>query len=71
MPKASDVHGSMTDLLRQAIRQAPSVNGVAVRARVQKTSLIRFLRGDQTLRLDMAERLADYLGIECVWRKDK
>lgn len=31
---------------------------------VARASIMRFARGSQSLRLDMADRLADYLGLE-------
>ncbi len=55
----------MTDLLRKALAEAESLNSVAVATGVQKASLIRFLRGEQSLRLDLADKLAAYFGIEC------
>jgi plasmid maintenance system antidote protein VapI len=61
--KAKHEQLTMTELLRQALTEADSINGVAVKADVQKTSLIRFLRGEQSLRLDMADRLAKHFGI--------
>lgn len=68
MPKA--IKGkTMTELLRQALADAGNKYAVAKATGVQKTSLIRFLRGEQSLRLDMADRLALHLGIECYWRK--
>lgn len=59
----------MTELLRQALAEAESLYAVAKATGVQKTSLIRFMRGEQSLRLDMADTLAAHLGIECIWRK--
>ena len=56
---------TMADLLRAALAEAKSLNSVAVATGVQKASLIRFLRGDQTLRLDAADRLATYFKIVC------
>ena len=61
----------MTMLLRQALKEAESLNGVAKATGVQKSSIVRFVNGEQTLRLDMAERLADYFGIECIRRKER
>ena len=58
----------MTELLRQALNEAQSLYAVSKATGVQKTSLIRFVRGEQSLRLDMADRLAAHLGIECVRR---
>ncbi|MCY2952639.1 MAG: hypothetical protein NTU53_11800 [Planctomycetota bacterium] len=60
----------MTELLRQALMQADNKYAVTKATGVPKASLIRFLRGDQSLRLDMADRLAAYLGIECIRRND-
>lgn len=54
---------TMTDLLREALAEAESLNSVAVATGVQKASLIRFLRGEQSLRLDMADRLAAHFGL--------
>lgn len=55
----------MTELLREALTDAESLYGVAKATGVEKASLIRFLRGEQSLRLDMADRLAAHLGIQC------
>ena len=52
------------ETLKQALTEAESLNSVAVATDIQKASLIRFLRGEQSLRLDLADRLADYFGIE-------
>ena len=54
----------MTELLREAIAEAPSLNSIQEAIGVQRASLMRFARGEQSLRLDIADRLADYLGIE-------
>lgn len=63
MPKASKGKATMTGLLRQALTEARSLYAVSKATGVQKTSLIRFLRGEQSLRLDMADRLAEYFAI--------
>ncbi len=59
----------MTELLRQAVKEAleagQSLREIARKSGLQHPPLLRFLRGDQSLRLDKAEMLADYLGIEC------
>ena len=57
---------TMTDLLRQALAEAKSLNSVAVATGVQKASLIRFLRGEQSLRLDIADKLAAYFGFQVI-----
>ena len=55
----------MTETLRQAIREAglPMLT-LATETGIQRASLIRFARGDQSLRLDIADRLAVYFGLE-------
>jgi plasmid maintenance system antidote protein VapI len=55
----------MTELLRQALTKSESLYAVAKATGVQKTSLIRFVRADQSIRLDMADRLAAHFNIEC------
>lgn len=59
----------MTELLRQALSEATSLYAVTKATGVPKASLIRFLRGDQSLRLDMADRLAAHFGL--VLKKDR
>lgn len=54
----------MTELLRQALKDAPSIRGVARETGLHHPALIRFARGDQSLRLDLADRLAEHFGIE-------
>jgi plasmid maintenance system antidote protein VapI len=56
---------TMTDLLREGLLEAPSLYAVAKATGIQKASLIRFKRGERSLRLDIADRLAAYFGIEC------
>ena len=54
----------MTQALRQALAESKSLYAVAKSTGVQRASLIRFLRGDQSLRLDKADVLAAYFGIQ-------
>ena len=57
---------SITDVLRQAITQTDmSFKALERETGVKRQSLMRFVRGEQSLRLDMADRLAAYFGIEC------
>jgi len=58
-------HKTMTELLRAALAEAESIRGVERATGVKNPSMVRFLRGDQSLRLDMADRLAAHFGIEC------
>jgi len=62
-----DSKPTLSDVIREALREATksqSIRAVARATGVPHPSLIRFLRGDQSLRLDMADRLAAYLGVE-------
>lgn len=56
---------TMTELLRNALGTADSIRGVAKAAGLNHASLVRFVNGGQSLRLDLADRLAAYFGIEC------
>jgi len=54
---------TMTDLLRDALAEAPSLRGVERATGVKHQSMMKFLRREQSLRLDMADRLAAHFGI--------
>jgi plasmid maintenance system antidote protein VapI len=56
---------SMTDTLRRAILESgkPLIE-LERETGVQRMSLSRFLAGRQSLRLDMADRLAAFFGLE-------
>jgi plasmid maintenance system antidote protein VapI len=56
---------SMSEILRQAVRDSglPLLR-IAQAAGVERASLSRFVRGERTLRLDMADRLAAYFKLE-------
>jgi len=58
---------TMTEVLRTAITDSglPLLR-LAKETGIARASLIRFVRGDTSLRLDIADRLADYFGIEIV-----
>ena len=56
---------TITDVLKRELRRAGSLCGVERGSGVTRPSLSKFLRGKQSLRLDMADKLAAYLGIEC------
>lgn len=56
---------TMTELLREAISKAPSLLGIERETDVKRATLRRFRDGEQSLRLDMADRLAAHFGIEC------
>ena len=54
----------MTDLLRTAIAGAESFRAIETATGVKRQSLMKFARGEQSLRLDLADRLAQHFGIE-------
>ena len=53
----------MTNLLRQCL--AESLRLVERDTGVKRQSMMKFVRGEQSLRLDMADRLAAYFGVKC------
>jgi len=58
----------ISDLLRRAIAQAVEGGRTNYKALERETgvtraSIMRFVRGSQSLRLDMADRLAAYFGL--------
>ena len=63
---------TMTEVLHRAIDESglPTLT-IATEAGIARASLIRFIRGEQSLRLDVADKLADYFGLELTPRKAK
>jgi plasmid maintenance system antidote protein VapI len=52
-------------MLRRTIAESGlSYNALQKGTGVTRASITRFVRGDQSLRLDMADRLADYFDLE-------
>lgn len=62
----------MSDLLRQTICESgiPLLQ-IANQTGISRASLIRFARGDTSLRLDIADKLADYFGLVLVRQSTK
>lgn len=62
---------TMTEVLRQAVidSEIPMLR-LSNETGIVRASLIRFVRGDQSLRLDMADKLAEYYGLELNKRDD-
>ena len=54
---------TMTELLRQALKGA-SLYKTAEATGLTRQSLLRFRNGQQSLRLDLADRLAAHFGLE-------
>ena len=62
---ASQHEAPISDLLRRTIVESGiSYNALQKETGVTRASIMRFVRGDQYLRLDMADRLAAYFGLE-------
>ena len=62
---------TMTEVLRQAIVDSEiTMLRLSNETGVVRASLLRFVRGDQSLRLDMADKLAEYFGLELTKRDD-
>lgn len=55
---------SMTQLLREALIKAQSLSEVERATGLKRQALAKFMRGEQSLRLDLADILAKYFGIE-------
>jgi predicted transcriptional regulator len=57
----------MTDVLREAVvnSQIPLLR-LAKETGIARASLIRFTRGDTSLRLDVADKLAEFFDLELV-----
>lgn len=62
----------MTQVLKQAIAQGGETYAVIERTTgVKRASIMRFMRGEQSLRLDLADRLAAHFRIESHQRKQR
>ena len=60
----------LTDVLRAAIEESGLTQyRIAKDTGIVPTSLMRFQRGETSLRLDKADALAAYLGLELVKRR--
>jgi len=72
-----DKYNTMSEnTISHALRTAITESGkpllrISNESGVARGSLIRFLRGDQSLRLDKADILADYFGLKIVKQEDK
>lgn len=63
---------TISEVLRTEISESGlTLYRIALDTGVVKTSLIRFMRGETSLRLDKADVLAEYLNLELVKRKVK
>lgn len=61
---------TMTDVLKTAIERSGKTRyQIAQDTGILQTSLSRFMRGETSLRLDKADVLAEYLGLELVKKR--
>ncbi len=61
----------MTEILRDELNNVPSVLPVAAATGITVDSLYRFRRGVQSLRLDLADRVAEYFDVHVVASKKR
>ena len=54
---------TMTNLLRAALLEAKSLREVERDTGIVRQRMMRFIKGEQSLRLDLADTLAAYFGI--------
>ena len=63
---------NLTSALRKAVANTEAnYHELERQTGVKRQSLMKFVRGEQSLRLDMADRLAKYFGLELTERKKK
>jgi len=55
---------TLTELLREAVTESESLLGLERETGLKRASLRKFRDGEQNLRLDMADKLCAYFGIE-------
>lgn len=60
---------TISEKLRRAAGQAKSSRALALAAGIDPASLRRFVKGERSLRLDKADRLAEALGFDLVQRR--
>ncbi len=72
MSAKTKTYESMTKALRDAINESDmSFKALERETAVLRQSLMKFARGEQSLRLDAADRLAEYFDLEVRKRKAK
>jgi plasmid maintenance system antidote protein VapI len=70
MSRKRKTYGTMTEAIREAIADSGlSFKALEREAAVSRQSLMRFVRGEQSLRLDMADKLAKFFELQVVNRK--
>ncbi|MDA1053002.1 MAG: helix-turn-helix transcriptional regulator [Planctomycetota bacterium] len=72
MPAKRKTYDTMTEALRDAIAESElSFKALERETGVLRQSLMKFAAGEQSLRLDAADKLAEFFGIEITRRKAK
>ena len=72
MPAKQKTYDTMTEAIREAIAESElSFKALERETGVLRQSLMKFAAGKQTLRLDSADKLAEFFGIEVRRRKGK
>lgn len=72
MTKRRITYDTMTEAIRDAIANSgQSFKAIERETGVIRQSLMKFAAGEQTIRLDAADKLAKYFGIEVSRRKAK
>lgn len=66
MKKKPEQPPTLTDLLKAELAQADSIRAVARICELDHAALLRFARGDQSIRLEAADKLARHFGIKHV-----
>jgi len=63
---------TITEMLKKAIRQSgKSLYTIEADTGVNRSTIMRFMRDETSLRLDKADRLAVYFGLELTKRKNR
>ena len=72
MPARRKTYDTMTEALLEAIAKSEkSFKAMERETGVLRQSLMKFAAGEQTIRLDSADTLAEYFGIQITRRKAK
>ncbi len=72
MTKQKKTYRTLTEALRDAINESDlSFKALERETGVIRQSLMPFARGEQTILLESADKLAEYFGVEVVKRKSR
>ena len=72
MPAKRKTYETLTEALRDAINESElSFKALGRETGVLRQGLMKFARSEQTLRLDQADKLTKYFGLEITKRKAK